>query len=147
MCEEKCTQKLPIIEALADTFKRAEDCGYSIPARAERIKELLVGKNYKKVGLYPNGGFAGLVKNLYYEHFGEPDFEWVVFNSNPVVHGSESDGLIIHSADEISEIRPDIILIVTYKYDEEIYQDIKKYEESGVKIVKLHKANYVPWVY
>jgi predicted aldo/keto reductase-like oxidoreductase len=41
-CEAKCTQKLQIIDAIDDTFIRAEKVGFSLAARKERLAELTV---------------------------------------------------------------------------------------------------------
>ena len=146
-CEKKCTQKLPIMERVADTYERAKKTRYSATDRKDRVKELLYNKGYRRVGLYPNGGFANLVREIYEESFGEPGFEWLQFNSNPKVWGQPSSGLIVHSPDEIESLHPDIIIICTYQYDKEIYEKISPFQAAGIKIEKLHGTNDVPWVW
>ena len=146
-CEEKCTQKLKIINAIADTYERADKVGFSLVAHKDRIEELLVNKNYSKVGIYPNGGFANLVVDLYEQFFGNPSFEWIQFNSDPKMWGEMSGGIRINSPDEIEKIHPDIIIIGTYKYDDEIYKGLQCYESKGIVIEKLHRSNDVPWVF
>ena len=146
-CESKCTQKLNIIAAIADTYERAEKVGYSLAARKARIEELLVNKGFSRVGIYPNGGFANLIVELYEQFFGKPDFEWIQFNSDPKMWGEMSGGLQIYSPDDIEKIHPDIIIIGTYKYDDEIYESLRRYENNGICIVKLHRDGDVPWVF
>lgn len=146
-CERLCTQKLNIIESVEDTYRRAADAYFSKDARRERLKELIYGKGYKTVGLYPNGGFSYQVMKSYVEFFGEPDFDWLVFNSDPKMWGQSSNGCTIHSPAEIPELRPDLIIIVTYKYDNEIKKSLAQYEELGVKVEKLHRDMEVPWVF
>jgi predicted aldo/keto reductase-like oxidoreductase len=146
-CEARCTQKLKIIDAIDDTFARAKKVGFSLEARKARLAELLEGKEYKKVGLYPNGGFANLIVELYNRFFGKPDFEWLQFNSDPKMWGQASGGLTIYSPDDIQELHPDIIIVCTYKYDAEIYDNLRRYEDDGIKVVKLHRENDVPWVF
>jgi predicted aldo/keto reductase-like oxidoreductase len=147
-CEKKCTQKLPIIESLKDMYNRAEKCGFSLKAQETRLRELLGDKNFKRVGLYPKDRFADAVMKLYEKFFGKPDFEWIVFNSDPTMRGRVSDGLVIHSPDEIPAIKPDIIIVCNYTYAEEIYNDLRHFqEEAGTEIVKLHRENDVPWVF
>jgi len=146
-CEEKCTQNLNIIEAIDDTFQRAGKVGFSLKSRKERLNELLIGKDFKRVGLYPNGGFANLIVELYNKFFGQPAFEWLQFNSDPKMWGGMSGGLSVYSPDEIRQFRPDIIIICSYKYGVEIYESLRHYEDNGIKIVKLHRETDIPWVF
>jgi predicted aldo/keto reductase-like oxidoreductase len=146
-CESKCTQNLNIVDSIADMYDRAAKIGFYLEYRRQRIAELLYDRGYQKVGLYPNGGFANLIRDLYSETFGEPTFEWLQFNSDPKMSGELSGGLAIHSPNEIANIKPDIIVVCTYKYDSEIYESLSKYEDNGIKIVKLHKATDAPWVF
>ena len=146
-CEEKCTQKLNIMDSISDIYCRAEKAGFSRNSRRERLEELLTGKGFTRVGLYPNGGFANLIMSLYDRSFGNPDFEWLQFNSDPKMWGQFTGGLPIHAPDKIDELMPDIIIVCTYKYDKEIFESLKHYEDIGIKIVKLHRETDVPWVF
>ena len=146
-CEEKCTQKLKVIEAIDDTYLRTEKCGFSLRAREARLRELLFGKSYKLVGLYPKDRFANLIMKLYDRFFGKPAFEWVTFNSDPEMWGRSSDGMLIHAPSEIPEINPDIIIVCNYVYEEEIYNDLRHFGKDGIEIVKLHRETDVPWVF
>ena len=146
-CEEKCTQKLEIRKSISDTYNRAKTSGFSMQAHKERLNELLIGKNYRRVGLYPNGGFANMIIEQYSHFFGEPDFEWLQFNSDPKMWGQYTGGLLIHSPREISELKPDLVIVCTYKYDKEIYESLGHHESEGIKITKLHRENDVPWVF
>ena len=146
-CENKCTQKLKIMESIDDIYNRAGKCGFTLQARETRLRELLLDKNYKLVGLYPKDRFALLIIRLYEKLFGEPDFDWVSFNSSPATWGRVEDGLMIHAPSEIAALKPDIIIICNYTYEEEIYNDLRHFEEDGIKIVKLHRETDVPWVF
>jgi len=61
--------------------------------------------------------------------------------------GRVSDGLMIHAPSEISQIKPDIIVVCNYTYQEEIFRDLQHYDDTGIKIVKLHRETDVPWVF
>jgi len=128
-------------------YNRAGKVGFTLKARKERISELLVGKGFSKVGIYPNGGFANLIVEMYDKCFGRPDFEWLQFNSDPKMWGEISGGLPVHSPDDIITLRPDVIIVCTYKYDNEIYSGLKHYENDGIRVVKLHRETDVPWVF
>lgn len=147
-CMEKCTQKLDIIGGVNEIYQRAQKTGFSKEAHVQRINEILRGKKYQKVGLYPSGRFSKLVINLYEETCGEPDFEWILFNSDSKVWGELVDGRTVHSPEEIPEIRPDIILISTFRYDQEIIDGLQKYVQGcGIKVEKLHKEGMMPWFF
>lgn len=146
-CEKQCTQKLNIIDAVADTYRRAQQTYFTKQAHKERLRELLYEKGYTKVGLYPNGGFSNLIIRLYEEFFGEPEFEWLQFNSDPKMWGQMADERLVHSPEEIPQLKPDLVLICTYKYDQDILDSLRPYEEYGVKLEKLHRAEEMPWVF
>lgn len=146
-CERACTQKLDVIEGVSEIYRRAEQAGYTEAAHKARLEELLVGKGCRKVGLYPSGGFSRLVIRLYREFFGEPAFEWVLFNSDEKTWGRTDEGHVIHAPQEIGELCPDMILVCTYRFEEEIARSLRPYAEQGILIEKLHRKGEVPWVF
>lgn len=146
-CEEICTQKLGIIESIENMYARATKTGFSLKSHEDRLRELLVGKGYKTVGLYPKDRFADLIIRLYKQFFGEPDFKWIAFNSDPSMWGRVIDGLKIHSPQDIHEARPDIIIVCNYAYQEEIYDNLRHYEDDGISIVRLHRKDDLPWIF
>jgi hypothetical protein len=146
-CESKCTQKLKIIESIEDMYSRAGECGFSLESRKEKLRELLYNKGYKKVGLYPKDRFADLIIKLYEQFFGKPDFEWIGFNSDPKMWGADTDGMTAHGPDDISKLNPDVIIVCNYVHEMVIYNDLLRFEDEGIKIVKLHRETDVPWAF
>ena len=146
-CERAYTQKLEIIHGVEDVYRRAAASFFSTAAHKARLKELLAGKGYKRVGLYPNGGFSNLIIRLCSEIFDPLPFEWVILNSDPKMWGQLADGYVIHGPTEIPELGLDMILICTYKFDKDIHESLRKYEESGVRIERLHREMEMPWVF
>lgn len=146
-CNEKCTQRLNVIDGIADVYRRVKESGYSKLQRKERLKCLLHNKGYTRVGLYPSGGFAQLVVSLYNQLLGPPTFEWLQFNSNPKTWGKMSAGMPVYSPADIPKLSIDIIVICSYKFDAEIYETLHGYEKDGIKVVKLHRETDVPWIY
>lgn len=146
-CERACTQKLSVIEGVSEIYRRAERTGFTRAARRARLKELLWRKGYRRVGLYPSGGFSREIVRLYRQCFGEPDFEWLLFNSDEKTWGRTDEGRMVHAPGEISALRPDVILICTYRFDREIAESLRPYEREGVLIEKLHRENEVPWIF
>jgi len=145
LCESLCTQKLEICKALTEMYKRMEISGYSMRHRKERLEFLFAGKGYRKVGIYPNSMQATTLIDLYEKFFGKACFEWVFFNSSGKMQKKD----VIHDPSEIPNLRLDLMLIVSYKYDLEIYESIKPVCDSiGLKIEVLYSnADVVPWVF
>jgi ferredoxin len=146
-CEKKCTMHLNIQDAIDDTYKRAKSCGYSHTAEQNRLKEILSSREYNKIGLYPSGGFANKIIDIYTEVYPDKKPEWVQFNSNKAICDNPSGGRPVCHSSEILNQKPDIIIVCSYKYQDEIYGDLIKYENDGIEIVKLHRENDVPWVW
>ncbi len=146
-CERSCTQKLDIISGVQDIYERAAGTFFSKKAHKDRLKELLEGKNYSKVGLYPNGGFSNLIIRTCDEMFEQPEFEWILFNSDPKMWGQMADGYTIHSPSEIPDLGLDMILVCTYKFDKDIRNSLRPYEDMGIKIELLHREMEMPWVF
>ena len=146
-CERACTQRLPIIEAVADTYNRAGESGFSWKAIRERLDKLLHTGDLKRVGLYPGGVGTQRVLEYYRRFFGTPSFELLIFDSNPAVWGTSDGGIPVHSPDEIPVLKPDCILITNYKFRDEIYRRVRRYESSGIRIEALYRDTDVPWMY
>jgi predicted aldo/keto reductase-like oxidoreductase len=147
ICEKKCTQHLNIIDSVADMYARAAESGYSIEGEHNRLKEICGGGEYDKIGLYPSGGFANKIIDVWGAVYPDKKPEWVQFNSNTALCGNPSGGMPVYHSTEILNQKPDIIIVCSYKYQDEIYADLEKYKKDGIEIVKLHRENDVPWVW
>jgi len=144
LCESVCTQKLKICEAITEMYDRMNIAGYSMRHRKERIEYLLVGKGYRKVGIYPNDFQATALIDLYEMFFGKADFEWVFFNSSEKMQRKD----VIHDPSEIPNLHLDLMLIVSYKYNKEILEGVKPVCDSiGLKLEVLYGENSVPWAF
>jgi len=145
-CEKVCTQRLPIMDAVADTYRRAKSSRFSLSARRERLDALLNNNGYQRVAFYPGGVYTQSVIKVYRELFGNPSFIIDIFDSNPSVWGTIDGGISVHNPAEIPVIKPDCIVVTSYKYKEEIYNSIRHFEDDGIRIVKLHTDLDVPWL-
>lgn len=146
-CETACTQKLDVIQSVADVYQRADTVGYTHETHKERLRELLYGKGYRRVGLYPNSVCSNEVMDLYQSVFGTPEFEWLLFNSDTQQRGLSVNGLTVHHPDEIPSVQPDIILICSYRYEKAIADALHPYEEQGIIVKSLYREQEVPWVF
>jgi len=145
-CERVCTQKLSIMDAVEDTYRRAKSSRFSVAARRAQMDELLNGHGYKKVGFYPGGNYTQAIINEYRDTFGEFPFEIEIFDSNPSVWGTMEAGFPVYGPAEISEEHPDCIVVTSHKYKEEIYKSICHHENRGIHVVKFHTDDDVPWL-
>lgn len=146
-CEKKCTQKLPITERLSEIYKLMKNCCFSKEDQKMRLYELIKSKNYAKVGFYPSGRYTKMIIDLYRDFFGDIEFTPFIFDSDSKAWGTKNNGIDVFPPSDIEIIRPDCIIISNYIHSEEIYSVIKNYERMGIKIVKLHEENDVPWTY
>lgn len=144
ICEKKCTQKLKIIDSLKESFEKCEKRSYSKSIQQNRLNEILKTGNYKKVAFYPAGGY--LHKVLEFSKI-DGNYDFIGFDGNPDLWGKTINNIPVFCPDTILEHKPDIIIVMNYNYQNEIYEGIKKYKDDGIDIVKLHKNNEVPWVF
>lgn len=143
-CEKKCTQHLKIIDALDEIYKKCEQRSYIKEIQENRLNEILKAGNYKKVAFYPAGGY--LHKVLEFSKI-DVDYEFISFDNNPDLWGKTINSIPVFPPSSISDHKPEIIVIMNYNYQNEIFNDIKNYEQIGIKIIKLHKTADVPWVF
>ena len=136
-----------VIQGVSEIYQRAERVGYTEAAHRARLKELLWQKGYRGVGLYPNNRFSEMIIREYQRSFGDPDFEWILFNSDETVWGTVDGGRIVYGPADILKLNPDIIIVCTYRFDQEICDDLRPYEAQGVVVEKLHREDEVPWIF
>ncbi len=146
-CEKVCTQHLNIMDAVSNTYQRVAHSSFSLSARKKRLDSLLNQPKYKKVGFYPGGMCTQWMLRFYRQFFGHPDFDMVIFDSNPAVWGTTDGGIPVYSPKEIPNVKPDCIIITSFNYRDEIYNAIKQYDSEEISIKCLYNDNDVPWLY
>jgi predicted aldo/keto reductase-like oxidoreductase len=146
LCEKKCTQSIPIVERLKDLYSRFDESSFSKEYIKSRLKEIFSG-NYTKVVFYSGGGYTAVVLGYLRQFY--PDFKTEIFlvDSSPRLWGTKTCGIEIQNPALLSEIKPDIVIVSQYTYQEEIYESIKYLEAENIKVIKLHKDQDVPWLY
>ena len=70
------------------------------------------------------------------------EHKWLDF----AIERFENADMLLNKAKE-ENYMPDLILICTYKYDQDILDSLSKYEQCGVKFEKLHRVSEMPWVF
>ncbi|MDR0917880.1 MAG: aldo/keto reductase [Oscillospiraceae bacterium] len=147
LCEKNCTQHLKIREKISELYERTEKGFYSLSNQKTRISNLVVNKGYKKVGLYPNSMQASKIIELYEGFFGEPDFEWVYFNSDPKVR--EAAVTKVYAPEDIPSLNLDLIIIDHFKSDKIIYDSIKELcKTAGTKLEIFYENDSdIPYIF
>jgi predicted aldo/keto reductase-like oxidoreductase len=144
-CEEKCTQKLPIIERVSELYQRFDESAYSEKHIEDRIKKIF-SENYKKIAFWPAGVYTKKVLSYFLKLYPDTKTDILIFDKNENLWETACNGVLVKNPAKLLEIKPDIVVISNYIYSEEIYNSIKHYENHGVKIVKIHGTNDVPWL-
>jgi predicted aldo/keto reductase-like oxidoreductase len=145
-CEEKCTQKLPIIERVAELYRRFDESAYSEKHIEDRIKNIFSG-DYKKIAFWSAGLYTKKVISYFYKLYPDNKSDILIFDKNEKLWGTAYNGIMVENPDRLLDIKPDIVVISNYVYSEEIYASIKQYESGGIKISKIHNPKDVPWLF
>ncbi len=118
--------------------KRDENLNFMKKMLEEKRKEW--EKENKKIYIYGAGFHTA---QLFQEVINKEMFNIKgLFDMSKDKDGKEFFGYRCHSAEKIKEYNPDVILISSYAFQNEIYEYLKKYEEKGVEIVKLYRNTY-----
>jgi ferredoxin len=143
-CEKKCTQKIPIIERLDDMYRRFEESGYNKKHVIDKITEAF-DNGYTKIGLWPASIYTSFILDYVREILPGLKARLFIFDKNEKLWGTLNSGIEVRNPALIPQIKPDAIVITNYNYERDIYESIKHYEADGIKIVKLHDLNDLPW--
>lgn len=145
-CEEKCTQKLPIIERVAELYRRFDESAYSKRHIENRLKNIF-SPGYKKIAFWSASLYTKKVLSYFYKLYPDTKADILIFDKNEKLWETIYDGVMVENPEKLLEIKPDIVVISNYVYSEEIYGSIKHYESDGIQIVKIHDPKDVPWVF
>ena len=144
-CEEKCTQRLNIVESIAEVYKIVRKVSYDKVSRRERFDELINSCCYKKVGFWPASGGTVKILDIYKNIFGKIPFEVELFDSNADFHGKEKFGYIVRPKEEAKSLGVDCILITSFNYGNIIKEQIKYLGGEGIDVKVLYKPDDVDW--
>lgn len=105
----------------------------------EKISEDVEGQN---IGIYGTGVHSEILLEVY-EYFKDKiDFNIIFFNSDSSKWGTKFMGYDICSPDNIENLNLRKIIISSYEYQEEIYNDLLKYKDK-VEIIKIYEPGDV----
>jgi predicted aldo/keto reductase-like oxidoreductase len=145
-CEAQCTQHIPIIKRVEELYRRFDESRFGANYDEQRIKELF-GNNYKKIAFWPAGVFTAKIISYLNDHPRDFKTEYYIFDKNEKLWGTTNIGIEVQNPLLIPKIKPDVIIVSNYMYEDEIYNSIKHFENDGIKVIKFHKEMDAPWVF
>ncbi|MDR3357028.1 MAG: aldo/keto reductase [Spirochaetaceae bacterium] len=143
-CEKKCTQKIQIIKRVREMYRRFDESGYNKKHIIKKITEAF-DNNHAKIGLWPASVYTSFIIDYVREILPGLGAELFIFDKNEKLRGTVNSGIKIQNPALLPRIKPDAIVITNYNYEADIYESIKHYENDGIKVVKLHDKNDLPW--
>ncbi len=136
ICEEKCTQHLPIMERIADINRLLSEACANLKNEYNRC---FGEEKTQKVGLYAIGAQAKAILSNYVSIYESIDFPLFLFDGNKKKWGT--DPLIpdvhIRPPEEIITTGVKRIVICSELYYDQIYSSLKYLEEYGVEFFKF----------
>lgn len=143
-CEHRCTQKINIVERLKQMAKWAKLYGYTAQAIDSRLHKLEKQCcSYQKIAIWPSCYYADKVLDYWQNRAFEERCEY--FNSNPKVWGKQFRNKTIHGPSDIESIGIEAIVIMNYRFQDSIWEDLRFKVPQNVEIIKLHQENDVNW--
>lgn len=104
----------------------------------KKLNYIFKSSEGKTIAIYGTGEHTINLVNSYKQLLGENNFKIIYLDSNSNKKGQKFlDGLIYHK-DDILNLKIDKIIISSYEFQNEIYEDIKKYQSQGIEIVKIY---------
>lgn len=148
MCEKRCTQKLNIVERLKFLSQSAENYGYTEQAIRNRLNEIeLECREFEHIAIWPACGYAERVLDFW----NNPDFEarCEYYNSSPAMWGKPFRGKAIRAAANAAALPcrggQTAVIIMNYRLQEKIYEQLNASAPETVKLIKLHRENDINW--
>jgi predicted aldo/keto reductase-like oxidoreductase len=145
-CEKKCTQSIHIVKRISELYARFRESSYSEQDIQKRIISLLPSR-YKKIALYPSSQYIGVFLDYLYKALPDAKFDFFLFDKNKTLWGTYNNGIVVKNPAELLKILPDIVIVVNYIYEDEIFNSLSYLRTEGLNVVKLHKPDDVPWFF
>ena len=112
----------------------------------ERFQWAFTGIKGKKLGLFPAGQYSENLITFYKKFvYSNPDFEILIFDNNPSLWGLRIDEYTIHSPSEINSIGIEKIIITHFRYQEQIFDTLKKLKNENIELIKFHNKDDISW--
>ncbi|MDL2216671.1 aldo/keto reductase [Desulfovibrio sp. OttesenSCG-928-M14] len=135
LCEEKCTQHLPIRERLA----HINGIRLSLPTSTKEAVDacFAASRQGKKTGIYAMGNHAKALFADYEEVYGPPDFPLYLFDSDSRKWGSQPwlPGLVVRPPEEIETLGIERLIIASTTSFAEIAESLSRLQAKGVEFV------------
>lgn len=143
LCEKRCTQKINIRERIKwlETMSIAYGYNNIIMRKSFELIEEKCGDS-KRIAIWPAADYASRALDYWNNPSFEGRCEYV--NASPAMWGKEFRGKKIIRPDDIEKFNIDTIVIMHFRLQNEIYEDlVKRYK--NINIICLHKPGDIDW--
>lgn len=146
-CQKVCTNKLPIITRLGEMQNLAERHCYTLLAIRSRLSCIVDQlRDCSKVAVWPSCDYATRVLDLIAEEVDSTfDEKCEYFNSSNSIVGNRFRGKVVHGLEEIDALKIEAVIIMHYRFQEEIYSQLSSELPQTIRILKLHDDSDVDW--
>lgn len=138
-CNEICTQSLDVMGTIQKIYDISANYHFSHEQRRMRLREILFGKKYDKIGIFPAGKYSYYVVDAIEQYFGKANFDIVFYDNDSSKWGKMLHGHLCQPPDRLDE--SDMVLITSYNYGEAIHKQLSHMASEGTEIVKLHDTD------
>lgn len=97
----------------------------------------------ERVGIWPACDYATRTLDLW----NNPEFEQkcLFFNASEAMKGKAYRGKTVHGPDELISLGVDTVVIMHYRLQESIYEDLKEKFADKLRVIKLHSEEDIDW--
>ena len=144
VCEKRCTQKINISERMRFLETAARKYRYTKAAILSRLQEIeIMCAGSERVGIWPACDYATRTLDLW----NNPEFEQkcLFFNASEAMKGKAYRGKTVHGPDELISLGVDTVVIMHYRLQESIYEDLKEKFADKLRLIKLHSEEDIDW--
>lgn len=110
---------------------------------SERLRPVLAkafnGASNKKIGIYGLGSHTLGMLELYEKMYGKINFEIFYFDSDKNKWEKTFNNYKVYAPEYLDKLQLDRVIISSYTYQEEIFEQIMKYTGNKLKIIKLYQ--------
>lgn len=104
----------------------------------KKLKYIFESSEGKTIAIYGTGDHTVNMMNAYERLLGKKKFKIIYLDSNFNKRGEKFLDERIYHEDDILDLRINKIVISSYEFQSDIYENIKEYENQGIEIVRIY---------
>ncbi|MDX8551892.1 aldo/keto reductase [Methanospirillum sp. J.3.6.1-F.2.7.3] len=144
-CEDVCTQHIPIIERINHIYHYSQKNHYCLESIQHRFEKIFLFPNMTKIGIYPAGPYTESIIGFLIKNFTQLPFQIFIFDKNQSLWGKKFFDITINPPDDIVSMGIEKLVIAHIRYQNEMYNQLKKLKEYGIIIELFHNYDDISW--